>query len=122
MSRFKEIDSKLEKLSNKLNARLSKDRPDYPEALRTFEERRIDWESDDIRRSIIIQPTFEVTGVNSTIWNFIAIAWKEEGCLKRRCIKGLVEEKDFTEIAQNIDILLEESEKLLTRISDKDLI
>ncbi len=74
MSRFKEIDSKLEKLSAKLDAKLTKDRPNSPEVLRTFEERRIDWVDNNICKAIIIQPTFESNGVNSKIWNFINIA------------------------------------------------
>lgn len=75
MSRFKLIDEKLAKLAIKLNAKLTKDRPEYPEALRTFEERRIDWIKNKICKAIIIQPNFEDIGVNSTIWNFINIAY-----------------------------------------------
>jgi hypothetical protein len=121
MSRFKDIDFKLEELSKKLNARLSKDRPGYPEFLQTFEERRIDWESDDIRRAIIIQPTFELAGVDSNLWNFVSVAWKYEGVSTKRYRQSLVEKKDFTVIADQIDSLLEESVKTLKGISDKDL-
>jgi hypothetical protein len=121
MSRFKDIDSKLEELSKKLNARLTKDRPGYPEVLRTFEERRIDWERDGIRRAIIIQPTFEFSGVDSTRWNFVNVAWKDEGISRRKYMHNLVDKQDFTLIAEQIDDLLAESVKMLTRISDKDL-
>jgi hypothetical protein len=54
MSRFKNIDKKLKDLSEKLGAELTKDRPSYPEALRTFEERRIDWTENGISKAIII--------------------------------------------------------------------
>lgn len=121
MSRFKDIDSKLEELSKKLNARLTKDRPGYPEALRTFEERRIDWESNAIRRAIIIQPTFELSGVDSTRWNFVSVAWKDEGVSRKRYTHNLVDKKDFTLIAEKIDDLLAESVKTLISIADKDL-
>jgi hypothetical protein len=121
MSRFKDLDSKLEEWSKRLNARLTKDRSGYPEALRTFEERRIDWESDAIRRAIIIQPTFEFSGVDSTRWNFVNVAWKDEGGARRRYMHKLVDQKDFTVIAEHIDELLTESVKTLTNIADKDL-
>jgi hypothetical protein len=75
MSRFNLIDDKLSGLANKLNAKLTKDRPEYPEVLRTFEERRIDWNDGEISKAIIIQPNFEATRVNTAIWNLINIAW-----------------------------------------------
>jgi len=43
LSRFENIDWKLDELARKLKGELTKDRPSYPEILRTFEERRIDW-------------------------------------------------------------------------------
>lgn len=45
MSIFKNIELEIEKTGKELNARISKDRPGYPESLRTFEERRIDYKS-----------------------------------------------------------------------------
>jgi hypothetical protein len=95
MSRFKNIDSKLIDLANKLNARLTKDRPDYPESLRTFEERRIDWVENEIMKAIIIQPNFELNGVNSNIWNFINCAIYDDGwsVSRPKWIEKLVDQK-----------------------------
>ena len=123
MSRFKNIDEKLEKLSAKIGAKLTKDRPSYPEALRTFEERRIDWVENEIFKAIIIQPTFEATGVNQGIWNFINIAWcdfNDEGH-RPQWMSNLVDKQNFEIIETNIDRLLRESESNLISIKQKDL-
>lgn len=123
MSRFKNIDVKLEKLSNKLGAKLTKDRPSHPEVLRTFEERRIDWIDDNIFKAIIIQPTFESKGVNQKIWNFINIAWSDfnEDGHRPQWFNSLIDKKKFEEIESRIDWLLEESETKLRGISNNDL-
>lgn len=123
MSRFNNIDSKLEVLSKKLNAVITKDRPDNPEPLRTFEERRIDWTQNDIRKAIIIQPSFELTGVNSNRWSFINIAWIEKikSGFKPKWVKILVEKQEFSIIEEGIDELLINSVENLNRITEIDL-
>lgn len=122
-SRFGDIDSKLEKLSKRLGAILTKDRPEYPQALRTFEERRIDWTQGKVRKAIIIQPTFEVTGVDSSRWNFINLAWHIDTQFSRKLKwrKTLVEQKAFGKIELVIDTLLEVSESNLISITVEDL-
>ncbi len=122
-SRFKNIDSRLTRLSEKLGATLTKDRPSYPEALRTFEERRIDWIKDDILLAIIIQPTFERDGVNQGKWNFLTIAWKDDGTSIHRPqrIDRMVVEEEFSVIESRIDDLLEHAQETLLNISDSDL-
>jgi hypothetical protein len=123
MSRFKFIDNRLSELANKLGAKLTKNRPGYPEALRIFEERRIDWNDDEIRKAIIIQPNFEATGVNSTIWNFINIAWLDDAhsVKKLKWIDILVDKGEFRIIEQNIEELLLKSEENLKKIRREDL-
>jgi len=123
MSRFIEIDSKLEELTATLGAKLTKDRPEYPEALRTFEERRIDWIDNEIYKAIIIQPNFETKGVNQNIWNFINIAWADfnEDGHRPQWMRLLIEKKKFDVIESSIDTLLKESESNLVRISKDDL-
>ena len=123
MSKFKEIDIKLEMLSEKLSAKLTKDRPGYPEAFRTFEERRIDWAEGGILKAIIIQPTFESTGVNSEIWNFINIAWYNDSESRRKLVwrSKLLEKANFERIESKFDDLLIESEKTLSAIKLSDL-
>jgi hypothetical protein len=118
MNTFQEIDLKLADLAQKLNARLTKDRPDYPEVLRTFEERRIDWKDDQINKAIIIQPNFEHDGVNSSIWNFINIAWFDDAVsiTRPQWIRILVDKGKFETIEKNIDKLLTESEENLARV------
>lgn len=116
MSRFTEIDPKLEILSNQLGGRLSINRDWDPTA--GFEERRIDWADCEINKAIIIQPTFESTGVNSSIWNFSNVAWViiNEVALKPRWRKELVLEKEFNVIEIQIDKLLLDSVKNLKAI------
>ena len=123
MNRFKSIDLRLADLSQKLNAKLTKDRSGYPNALRTFEERRIDWEEDQIHRVIVIQPNFEHKGVNSGIWNFIKIAWFDDPISVKRpqWIRVLVDKGNFEMIEENIDLLLKESEVNLTNVRMEDL-
>lgn len=123
MSKFNNIDEKLEKLAAKLGAMLIKDRPDYPQALRTFEERRIDWVDGNIFKAIIIQPTFESTGVNQNIWNLINIAWYDDGKSVHRLqwYRDQVKNQKFEIIEVSIDELLDESEKTLANISFGDL-
>jgi len=124
MSRFDNIDIKLEKLSAKLGVELIKDRPSYPEALRTFEERRIDWVENGINKAIIIQPTFTSTGVDSSNWNFINLAWIKKGHIAQKpgWIKNLVYQKDFNEIENGIDNLLKESIMNLQAVKIEDVL
>ena len=123
MNRFELIDEKLSKLANKLNAKLTKDRSGFPEALITFEERRIDWNDGEISKAIIIQPTFEATGVNSAIWNFINIAWYDDADSAKRLkwIEKLVDKCEFEVIEKQIDDLLSKSEENLKKIRMDDL-
>jgi hypothetical protein len=123
MKRFKNIDSVIESYALKLNAKLTKDRPEYPEALRRFEERRIDWIENDIMKAIIIQPNFENNGVNQNLWNFINAAWYDDGLSfhSPSWYKDLIKEKDFSIIENSIEDLLSESVKNLKTIQIKDL-
>jgi hypothetical protein len=123
MSRFKNIDDKLAALATKLNAQLTKDRPGYPEVLRTFEERRIDWRDGEMLKAIIIQPTFEHKGVDQEIWNFIGLAWWPEsdpGAMYQ-WREILVDKLPFEVIENNIDSLLTVSEENLLNIRMEDL-
>ncbi|MCH2195297.1 hypothetical protein [Kordia sp.] len=121
MSRFKEIDPKLMKLSQKLEAKLTIDRDWDPTA--GFEERRIDWIDNDIFKAIIIQPTFKSKGVDSSKWNFINIAWHDDAKSVHRpkWMNNLVNEGKFEIIESKIDDLLLESENALSNISMSDL-
>jgi len=121
MSRFKEIDSKLKVLSEKLDAKLTIDRDWDPMA--GFEERRIDWVENDIFKAIIIQPTFKGTGVDSRKWNFINIAWYDDpkSVHRPKWKNNLVNQGKFEIIESKIDELLLESENTLYNISMNDL-
>ncbi|SHN39701.1 hypothetical protein [Chitinophaga sp. CF418] len=122
-SRFEQIDNKLIDLSKRLDATLTKDRSGYPAILGAFEERRIDWVDNGIFKAIIIQPNFERRGVNTAIWNFINIAWFDDGFSIHRpqWIKLLADKVAFEVIEHNIDELLNVSEHNLTGIKMADL-
>ncbi|MCG7754803.1 hypothetical protein [Flavihumibacter cheonanensis] len=111
MGLFQNIDFKLINFSNNIGAQLSRDRPEYPEELKIFEERRIDWIDDGINKAIIIQPDFEINGVNKESWNFILFAWYNDANSVDipRWIEILISKKNFNFIESQIDKLLEEA-------------
>jgi hypothetical protein len=76
-----------------------------------------------IRKAIIIQPIFELGGVNSSLWNLLNVAWtmNKTTFQKKRWIKELVIRKPFDEIESNIHQLLRQSEQNLNAIEMKDL-
>jgi hypothetical protein len=114
------METKIEAVALELNAVVHKDRPNYPEPLRTFEERRIDWEDKGIRKAIIIQPTFEYKGVNSDLWNFCLVAWK--GVIAEQSYhKKLVSKSDFEAIETDIDELLAQGKGILIAVKEEDL-
>ena len=69
MSIFVNIDKTLKIFAKNIFAQLTIDRP-FPQNY--FEERRIDWIENGINKAILIQPNFEIDGVNSKKWNFSA--------------------------------------------------
>lgn len=121
MSIFKRIDTQLLEVSKSLNTTLTKDRPEYPEVLRTFEERRIDWTENGIRKAIIIQPNFEITGVDSSKWTFRLVAWKGIGRKRISVHEELVSKVDFSSINENIDLYLNKGVEFLKGITLEDL-
>ena len=123
MSIFIKVDPLLSELAAEIGTSVTKDRPNYPETLRTFEERRIDWNDGIIRKAIIIQPTFEFTGVNSELWNFLNVAWidKIHNGSKPNWSRTLIEKQTFNTIEENINNLLKSSLDVLKQISEKDL-
>lgn len=124
MNKFKTIDDKLHSFAIKFNATLSKDRPHLPRVMVNFEERRIDWQDNQIRKAIIIQPEFTANGVDSSLWNFINIAWIEQNgiAVKPGWQSYLIDKKDFSEIESKIDQLLIKSEQNLKDIVIKDVL
>lgn len=123
LSRFKNIDHKIKNTAKKLNARLSIDRPNYPEQLRTFEERRIDWIENLINKAIIIQPSFTLEGVDSSKWSFINLAWRTKNGIAQK--PGyritLIDKSDFNEIENRIDELLVQSVVNLQTVKLSDI-
>lgn len=121
MSIFINIDPKLKIIANRLQATLKINRDWDPEA--GFEERRIDWVQDEINKAIIIQPTFESTGVNSTLWVLYVFAWlKINGVAQKPGWKKIVVKEDFRMIETEIDRLLEEAIKHLLNVKIEDVI
>ena len=111
MSIFNYIDPKIKKIAINLNARVTIDRPSYPKELASFEERRIDWIHNNKNKAILIQPTFEVEGINKKLWNFTTIYWFYDSITGERIsdTKNLIIQKDFITIEKNIDHLLNQS-------------
>ena len=123
MIRFNQIDKKLTELTIKLNAIITKDRPNFIGVLNTFEERRIDWIDNQIRKAIIIQPNFELNGVNSNFWNFVIVAWIEKNgiAIKPGWNKRLIDNGKFNDIENNIDELLSSAVDYLKKIKLEDV-
>ena len=123
MSKFKSIDKKIKQVAEELNARLSIDRPNYAHPLRTFEERRIDWIDGEVNKAIIIQPHFSSTGLDSSKWYLMNVAWiKKKGIAQKPgWRKTLVDKEDFKEIESRIDELLDKSVSNLRSVSITDV-
>lgn len=111
MSIFNYIDPTIKKFAINLNARVTIDRTSYPKELATFEERRIDWIHNNKNKAIIIQPTFEVDGINKNLWNITAIYWFYDSITGERISDyiDVISKKEFTSIENNIDQLLNQS-------------
>ena len=123
MSVFRKIDPILESTAKQLGAELSKDRLDYHESLRTFEERRIDWEKDGVRKGIIIQPKFTLKGVDSSFWSLVNVAWIpiEKPGGKKTWSKNLILDQPFELIENKLELLLKESIQILQDVTVHDL-
>jgi len=117
-----EMDTALTNAAGSVGGKLTKDRPEYPESLRTFEERRIDWAARGIFRAVIIQPTFTRKGVDQRKWNFIALAWKADFELHRpQRISHIQKGVKFSDICDNFSDRLNGAIKTLDAITEEDL-
>ncbi len=115
--RFPNIDPKLETIAAQVKGRLTKDRRGECES--GFEERRIDWEVDGMRKAIIIQP---FGGVGSAWWSFVALAWRFVSGKGRGIWRWVpVEARPFEEIEVKIDKLLAEAVLRLGSVSVESL-
>lgn len=121
---LEKLDPQIMRVVNRLGAKLSIDRPLYPEPLRTFEERRIDWLDNGVHKAIIIQPTFELAGVNAELWNFTILAWDltPSGTRNNSWVKKVIHQQDFCKIENGIVDLLNNAVNDLEKISKKDLV
>lgn len=120
MSVFVQIEPRLRQCAVEQQAVLTQDREGM--GLRFgFEERRIDWQQDGINRAIIIQPDFLATGVDTTKWNFSAVAWQGSGHKKRTADYDFATSVAFQAIEERIDSLLSEARTYLTNIQASDL-
>ena len=119
MSIFVNIDKTLKIFAKNIFAQLTIDRP-FPQNY--FEERRIDWIENDINKAILIQPNFEIDGINSKKWNLTLVAWTYNHIEDRiQWIDYLVEEKNFEVIENNIEDFLKISYKKLKSIKIDNL-
>jgi hypothetical protein len=118
MNYFIDIDNKLDSLATRLGGKVTHDRPHFPAPI---PERRIDWKSGEMKKAIIIQPTFTSTGVDLNGWNYTIVAWMNEFTNRKQYILKLVDKKEIALIQSSIDELLQKSESILEDISESDL-
>ena len=119
MSIFVNIDKTLKIFAKNIFAQLTIDRP-FPQNY--FEERRIDWIENGINKAILIQPNFEIDGINSKKWNLTLVAWTYNDIEDRiQWIDYLVVEKNFEVIENNIEDFLKISYKKLKSIKIDNL-
>ena len=103
MSIFRSIDEILESFTNDIGANLTKSRESYPSLLQSFEERRISWVENDINKALLIQPTFEISGVNSNLWNFVLVAWIRVKGRRKGFENYLIEKSNFNVIEIKVE-------------------
>lgn len=118
MNYFKGIDSSLNSLASKLGGRVSYDRPSFPNPI---PERRIDWTTGEMKKAIIIQPTFTSSGIDLNAWNYTIVAWMNEFTNRKQYVSNLVDKKEIELIQNSIVELLRKSESILEDISESDL-
>ena len=126
MNIFALIESQLTELAAAYQAVLTQDRdwqslrPKGPNHA-SFEERRIDWQREGINLAIIIQPDFLATGVDTTKWNFRAVAWQGSGHEKRTTGQDFATSMPFQYIEERIESLLVKARSYLNSIKMSDL-
>ena len=80
------------------------------------------WIENGINKAILIQPNFEIDGINSKKWNLTLVAWTYNHIEDRiQWIDYLVEEKNFEVIENNIEDFLKISYKKLKSIKIDNL-
>lgn len=128
MSVFAQIDTQLTQFAAAQHTVLTRDR--HGESLRSwgpnnpgFEERRIDWQRDEMNLAVIIQPHFGEITVDSSKWYFYALAWQNvaTGSGKRVAELRLVSGRPFPEIEARIEELLTEAGVYLNGLQARDL-
>ncbi|UOQ53579.1 hypothetical protein [Hymenobacter cellulosivorans] len=119
MSVFAHIDERLEQFAAAQHTVLTRNRKGFSD----FEERRIDWQRDGFNLAVIIQPTFELKGVDTSKWNVRVVAWKNISSGSGRLAVGqdLVVGRPFPEIEARIDELLDEAGTYLNSLHSRDL-
>ncbi|WP_303310799.1 hypothetical protein [Hymenobacter sp. BT730] len=121
MGLFDNIDIILERYADEQNAVLTKNRKDTSVYLFKFEERRIDWQHNEVNLAVIIQHDFSENGVDTSKWNFVNVAWKDIGPNRFASDRNLVNSADFRQIEMHIEELLRESVIYLNNIEFEDL-
>lgn len=124
MSVFAQIETRLAQFAAEQQVVLTRNRENHwplaPELL-GFEERRVDWQRADINLAVIIQPDFLATGVDTTKWNFSAVAWQYRKGGRHHAIKELVTSMPFQFIEAQVESLLAQARTYLNNIQPDDL-
>jgi hypothetical protein len=130
MNRFDQIDSKLNELAKQLGTTVATsvgghgfDEITVPKE--KLQMRRIVWIDGSIGKGIIIDQNFENRNIDAPDWDFINLAWLNDGepNAKGRPFwkKDLLKKVKFDKIERNIDQLLKESLHNLAAIKKSDL-
>jgi hypothetical protein len=124
MSVFAQLDARLIQFATEQQTVLTRNRENHwplaPELL-GFEERRVDWQRDGMNLAVIIQLNFLATGVDTTKWNFIAVAWQYRKGATFSADKELVASMPFGYIEEQVESLLAEASSYLHSLQPDDL-
>lgn len=128
--RFKHIDGKLKELAKQIGAEMnaivggaSFDSVQVPTD--KLDTRKILWKEGAIGKAIIIDQNFENKNINAPDWNFVILAWLQDGETDKKgrpfWQKYLLKKVSLDSIGKNIDSLLKRSVENLSRIKRSDL-
>jgi hypothetical protein len=126
-NRFQLIEGKLKKFADKHGAKIStvwsKVHKHDPNGSDSFLVKHIVWNDGRFGKAVFIQQHSGIEGVDTTAWDFSNIAWLQhtQASAKPTLVKNLLTKVDFKMIETDIERLLNESEKVLSVIKEKDL-
>jgi hypothetical protein len=87
--------------------------------------RKIIWIDGNIGKAIIINPNFQNRNIDTPDWDFVILAWQQDGGSKEKgrpfWEKRLLQKVNFVTIEKNIDQLLQQAIEKLSSVKKTDL-